>query len=100
MPTWKCEIIIRTVDIVKETQHCEPSVEATVPIQTPEVFTYETACIYNTNCKFVCMLTIERLQNLLEAYEDRDIHLVEFNFALMPTLFPLWKLQLPSMPIR
>eukprot|EP00983_Pelagomonas_calceolata_P005827 192213-Pelagomonas_calceolata.AAC.1 len=39
MPTWKCEIIIRTVDIMKETQHCEPSAEATVPIQMLEVFT-------------------------------------------------------------
>eukprot|EP00983_Pelagomonas_calceolata_P016737 526842-Pelagomonas_calceolata.AAC.1 len=35
----------------------------------PEVFTCESACIYNTNGKCVGMLTIGRLQTLHEAYE-------------------------------
>eukprot|EP00983_Pelagomonas_calceolata_P022030 691483-Pelagomonas_calceolata.AAC.1 len=64
MPTWKYEIIIRTVDLMKETQHYELSNEATLPIQMPEVLTCETACIYNANGKCVGMLTIERLQTL------------------------------------
>eukprot|EP00983_Pelagomonas_calceolata_P023389 736764-Pelagomonas_calceolata.AAC.1 len=43
----------------------------------PEVFTRESACTYNTNGKCVGMLTIERLQTLLEAYEaakKADMH--------------------------
>eukprot|EP00983_Pelagomonas_calceolata_P037908 1136589-Pelagomonas_calceolata.AAC.2 len=69
MPTWKCEIIIRTVELLKQTQQRDPYDEATVPAQMPELFTCESAFIYNTNGKCVGMLTIERLQSLLEAYE-------------------------------
>eukprot|EP00983_Pelagomonas_calceolata_P058339 1145442-Pelagomonas_calceolata.AAC.2 len=69
MPTWQCGITIRTVDLTKETQQRDPSDEATVPAQMPEVFTCESACIYNTNGKSVGMLTVERLQTLLKAYE-------------------------------
>eukprot|EP00983_Pelagomonas_calceolata_P029988 938924-Pelagomonas_calceolata.AAC.1 len=54
---------------MKETQQGDPSVEATVPTHMPEVFNCETACIYNTNGKCVGMLSIERLQTLIEAYE-------------------------------
>eukprot|EP00983_Pelagomonas_calceolata_P068198 1149803-Pelagomonas_calceolata.AAC.2 len=69
MPTWKCETIVRTVDLMKEIQQRDPSDQATVPAHMPEVFTCEFACIYNTIGKCVGMLTIERLQTLLEAYK-------------------------------
>eukprot|EP00983_Pelagomonas_calceolata_P014046 449911-Pelagomonas_calceolata.AAC.2 len=44
MPTWQCEIIIRTVDRLKETHQRDSSDEATVPAQMPEVFTCEFTC--------------------------------------------------------
>eukprot|EP00983_Pelagomonas_calceolata_P049395 1141504-Pelagomonas_calceolata.AAC.1 len=69
MPTWKCEINIRTVDLMKEPLQRDPSDQAAAPIQIPEVFTCESACIFNTNGTCVGMLIIERLQTLLEAYE-------------------------------
>eukprot|EP00983_Pelagomonas_calceolata_P000111 3191-Pelagomonas_calceolata.AAC.1 len=66
---------------MKEIQR-DPSDEAAVPAQMPEVFTCESACIYNhyryhifshmmcdRNGKCVSVLTIERLQTFLEAYE-------------------------------
>eukprot|EP00983_Pelagomonas_calceolata_P030142 944422-Pelagomonas_calceolata.AAC.1 len=60
---------MRTVDLVKETQQRDPSDEIAVSAQMPEAFSCEPACINNTNGKCVGMLTIERLQTLLEAYE-------------------------------
>eukprot|EP00983_Pelagomonas_calceolata_P054228 1143620-Pelagomonas_calceolata.AAC.2 len=69
MPTWQCEIIVRTVDLMKEIQQRDPTDQATVPTHMPQVFTCEAACIYNTNGKCIGMVTTERLQTLLEAYE-------------------------------
>eukprot|EP00983_Pelagomonas_calceolata_P005458 177668-Pelagomonas_calceolata.AAC.1 len=69
MPTWKCEIIVRTVNLMKEIQQRDPSDQATVPTHMPQVLTCEASCIYNTNGKCIGMLTIERLQILLEAYK-------------------------------
>eukprot|EP00983_Pelagomonas_calceolata_P074152 1152439-Pelagomonas_calceolata.AAC.3 len=57
MPTRTCETIIRTVDLMKEIQRCDPSDQATVPVQMP-VSTCEPACIYNTDGKCVGVLTI------------------------------------------
>eukprot|EP00983_Pelagomonas_calceolata_P066635 1149138-Pelagomonas_calceolata.AAC.2 len=61
-------MIIRTVELVKESLQRDP-VDFTVPVQMPEVITYESGCIYETNGKCVGMLTFERLRTLLEAYE-------------------------------
>eukprot|EP00983_Pelagomonas_calceolata_P088351 1157184-Pelagomonas_calceolata.AAC.3 len=71
MPTWKCEIIGRTINLMKEIQQRDPSDQATVSAHMPEVFTCEAACIYNTNGKCIGMLrkAPERLLTLLEAYE-------------------------------
>eukprot|EP00983_Pelagomonas_calceolata_P021951 689332-Pelagomonas_calceolata.AAC.1 len=69
MPTWQCDIIIRSVDLMKESLQPETSDEVTMPAQMPKVITSECACIYNARGKCVGMLTIDRLQTLLEAYE-------------------------------
>jgi hypothetical protein len=68
MPTWQCEIIFRSVDLMKEALHLDTTDEVAMPTQMPEVTT-ECACIYNANGKCMGMLTIERLTTLLEAYE-------------------------------
>eukprot|EP00983_Pelagomonas_calceolata_P059002 1145735-Pelagomonas_calceolata.AAC.2 len=73
MPTWKCEIVVRIVDLMKNIQQRDPSDQAKVlakcSAHMPEVFTCEATCFYNTNGKCAGMLTIERLQTLLEAYK-------------------------------
>eukprot|EP00983_Pelagomonas_calceolata_P032166 1009906-Pelagomonas_calceolata.AAC.1 len=56
MPTWKCEIIVRTVDLMEEIQQRDPSNQATVPTHMPQVLTCEAACISNTKGKCVGML--------------------------------------------
>eukprot|EP00983_Pelagomonas_calceolata_P016556 522937-Pelagomonas_calceolata.AAC.1 len=68
MPTWHCDIIIRSVDLMKESQP-DTSDEVAAPAQMPEVNTFECACIYNANGKCIGVLTIDRLKTLLEAYE-------------------------------
>ena len=67
MPTWKCDIIIRSVDLMK-CLHPDACDEAAMLAKIPEVTTSECACIYSTNGKCVGMLTIDRLK-ILEAYE-------------------------------
>eukprot|EP00983_Pelagomonas_calceolata_P018771 589655-Pelagomonas_calceolata.AAC.1 len=54
---------------MREIQQRDPSDQATVPTHMPQVFTCEAACTYNTNGKCIGMLTMKRLQTLLEAYE-------------------------------
>eukprot|EP00983_Pelagomonas_calceolata_P018225 571080-Pelagomonas_calceolata.AAC.1 len=44
MPTWQCEIIIRTVDLMKKTLQPDTSDEVTMLTQMPEVITSECAC--------------------------------------------------------
>eukprot|EP00983_Pelagomonas_calceolata_P076505 1153440-Pelagomonas_calceolata.AAC.3 len=67
MPTWQCERIIKTVDLMKITLQPDTSDEVAMPAQLPEVITSECACIYNTHGKCVGMLTVDRLKTLLEA---------------------------------
>eukprot|EP00983_Pelagomonas_calceolata_P051758 1142553-Pelagomonas_calceolata.AAC.11 len=40
MPTWQCEIIIRSVDLMKESLQSDTSDEVAIPAQMPEVITY------------------------------------------------------------
>eukprot|EP00983_Pelagomonas_calceolata_P014970 475785-Pelagomonas_calceolata.AAC.1 len=51
MPTWQCDIIIRSVDLIKDSLHPDRPDEVAMPAQMPEVTTSERACIYNTNGK-------------------------------------------------
>eukprot|EP00983_Pelagomonas_calceolata_P000572 19358-Pelagomonas_calceolata.AAC.1 len=54
---------------MKESLQPDTSDEVAMPAQMPEVITSECACIYNAHGKCDGMLTIDRLQTLLEAYE-------------------------------
>eukprot|EP00983_Pelagomonas_calceolata_P022185 697532-Pelagomonas_calceolata.AAC.1 len=47
----------------------DTSDKVAVPARMPEVTTSECACIYTAHGKCAGMLTIDRLQTLLEAYE-------------------------------
>eukprot|EP00983_Pelagomonas_calceolata_P005334 173830-Pelagomonas_calceolata.AAC.1 len=55
--------------MMKESLQPDTSDEVTMPAQMPEVITSGYACIYNAHGKCVGMLTVDRLQTLLEAYE-------------------------------
>eukprot|EP00983_Pelagomonas_calceolata_P024380 766993-Pelagomonas_calceolata.AAC.1 len=46
MPTWQCDIIIISVDLMKETLQPDTSDEVATPAQMQEVTTSECACIY------------------------------------------------------
>eukprot|EP00983_Pelagomonas_calceolata_P121519 1160807-Pelagomonas_calceolata.AAC.4 len=69
MPTWQCDIIIRSVDLMKESLQPDTSVKVAMPAQIPEVTTSECACIYNAHGKCVGLLTVDRLKTLLKAFE-------------------------------
>eukprot|EP00983_Pelagomonas_calceolata_P029635 928234-Pelagomonas_calceolata.AAC.1 len=69
MPTWQCDIIIRSVDLMKEGLRLQPDTSDEVAMPAPEVITSECACIYNTNGKCVGMLIVDGLKTLLEAFE-------------------------------
>eukprot|EP00983_Pelagomonas_calceolata_P071378 1151197-Pelagomonas_calceolata.AAC.1 len=78
MPTWQCDIIIRSVDLMKDSLHPDRPDEVAMPAQMPGVTTSECACFYNTNGKCVGMLTVDRLKTLLEAsllvFEPSSVH--------------------------
>eukprot|EP00983_Pelagomonas_calceolata_P078402 1154239-Pelagomonas_calceolata.AAC.19 len=69
MPTWQCDIIIRSVELMKESLHPNQPDEVAMPAQMPEVTTSKCACIYNASGKCVGMLTKDRLKTLLGAFE-------------------------------
>ena len=69
MPTWQCDIIIRSADLMMKGLHPDTCDDIAMPAKMPEVTTSECACVYNTLGKCVGMLTIDRLRTLLEAYE-------------------------------
>eukprot|EP00983_Pelagomonas_calceolata_P014244 454298-Pelagomonas_calceolata.AAC.1 len=69
MPTWHCDITIRSVDFMKETLQPNTSDEEAMPAQMPEVTTSECACIYNAIGKCDGILNVNRLKTLLKAYE-------------------------------
>ena len=68
LPTWQCEIIVRLVDLMKNTQEPNTTEEISLPIPLPEAITCEAACIYNIDGKCAGMLSKQRLTTLLDAY--------------------------------
>ena len=68
IPTWRCKIIIRSVDLMKNLPASDPTEEGNLPLNMPIWHTCKAACIYNIDGKCTGMLTTERLSILLEGY--------------------------------
>jgi hypothetical protein len=65
-PTWKCEIWVRDVDLLKPGSNKDSEGEPKIP----EHITCQAACTYDIYGKCTGMLSLERLNILLHAYNQ------------------------------
>jgi hypothetical protein len=65
-PTWKCEIWVRDVDLLKPGSNKDSEGEPKIP----EHITCQAACAYDIYGKCTGMLSLERLNILLHAYNQ------------------------------